>query len=64
MSADFRPLALLDAIRAAFLQMEPLLADPRLSGIRVTIKLNQGSGAVRSTIVEPELRFESTRHSP
>ena len=46
------------AIREAFLQMEPLLADHRLSGVQVTIKLN-GHGAVRSVIVEPELRFES-----
>lgn len=56
--AEFRRIALLDAIREAFLQMEPLLADQRLSGVQVTIKLN-GHGAVRSVIVEPELRFES-----
>lgn len=54
---EFRRLALLDAIREAFLQMEPLLTDQRLSGVQVTIKLN-GNGAVRSVIVEPELRFE------
>lgn len=57
--SDFRRLALLDAIREAFVQMEPMLSDRRLSGIQVTIKLN-GHGAVRSVIVEPELRFEST----
>ena len=60
MSAELRRLALLDAIREAFIKMEPMLADPRLSGVRITIKLNRDSGAVRSTIVEPEVRFEST----
>ena len=58
--AEFRRRALLDAIREAFIQLEPLLADRRLSGVRITIKLNRDSGAVRSTIVEPEVRFEST----
>ena len=56
---EFRRLELLDAIREAFLQMEPMLADHRLSGVQVTIKLN-GHGGVRSVIVEPELRFEAT----
>lgn len=58
--SELRRLALLDAIREAFLKMEPMLADPRLAGVRITIKLNRDSGAVRSTIVEPEVRFEST----
>ena len=56
-AADFRRLALLDAIREAFLGMEPLLADQRLAGIQITIKFGAG-GLLRSLAVEPEMRFE------
>lgn len=58
MAGEFSRAVILDAIRDAFLKLEPLLVDQRLSGVQVTIKLN-GNGAVRSVIVEPELRFES-----
>ena len=51
--------SLLTAIHAALGTMDGVLADPRLSGIQITLKLN-GHGTVRTVIVEPELRFEST----
>lgn len=58
-AVEFRRLALLDAIREAFAELEPLLADRRLEGIQVIIKLG-GNGAIRSVLVTPELRFETT----
>ena len=59
--SEFRRLALLDAIREAFLGMEPLLADHKLAGIQITIKFGAG-GALRSLAIEPEMRFEQNHH--